>query len=40
MNLPRATTNLYVKEYQDITLNTEFGKIRTQLIRQKKFEKP
>ena len=28
MNLHRATTNFYVKEYQDITVNTKLGKIR------------
>ena len=28
MNLPRVTTNLYVEEYQDITLNTNLGKIK------------
>ena len=27
--LPRATTNFYVQEYRDITLNTNLGKIRT-----------
>ena len=26
MNLPRATTNFYVQEYRDITLNTKLGK--------------
>ena len=31
MNLPRAITTLYVQEYPDITLNTEFGKSRTNL---------
>ena len=29
MKLHRATTNFYVQEYRDITLNTKLGKIRT-----------
>ena len=31
MNLPRAITTLYVQEYRDTTLNTEFGKSRIYL---------
>ena len=27
MDLPRATTNSYVQEYRDISLNTKLGKI-------------
>ena len=30
MNLPRETTNFYVQEYEDITLNTKLEKSRTQ----------
>ena len=29
MNLTPATTNVYVQDYRDITLNTNLGKIRT-----------
>ena len=29
MNLPTARTNFYVQEYQDITWNTNLGKIKT-----------
>ena len=34
MNLPRETTNLYVQEYRDITLNTKLGKSRTYIGKQ------